>query len=852
MSSSDKNISGDLVMTDNEKKFNSAVDKDDETDGNLMNDTDITTEEIKKINEEFVSAARVGNLYLIEQFLSSERSVVDIDCKTGPKQQSAVSAASENGHEDVVRLLVSHHCNIHTRSNIGSTPLLLASWYGHMVVVRVLLAAGADPDVPNKNHHTAITSAFDKGHLEIVDLLISEHSKIESSSKFFHSLMRSVGKFGRKYVGLIPKLVAAGAHVNTASDDGVTPVKTAVFFKNFSVFDQILKYESIISGLDLNEVDSEGQTLMMKCAEDGAEKAVQCFVRGGAEIDKKDVNEMTALMIASERGHEDVVSVLLQAGAQWRYIRNKNGDTARDLSKKNKHQEVDDLLLLYGFTHWGEQSRFKTVLVKAASKAHDGICAKIMDKGISVDATNEAGKTGLQAAAEAGHIGTVSLFLKRGADPSLVSRLGLSALQFSLKFGHLAVATKLLNAKMKPQHHFCFSSAISRVNDFYDYLNSNRFEKTDFGNCDDQLFEKLPLYKNKSSSENDEVDKEKEEDCEIDDDDDDENENNQTSILETVIKVGSEKDKKKCLEVLVLADEKKYGDEQPDKTEQRILEKLRDIFYHPELAETVRYVRSLFPMGAVTFALTSTILFITQIVMGFGSYYLDITTDIDFTLFMFKMKLSNATKVIDNGTHVNINQTLLAVKDTNEFFNAGVISAVHVALSFLISMIFFLCMECGHFSRESLYKIPLPFVTKSYGFFLEYQRLNQRRKKRGLSKDKAIKEWTKKIQSHSDWINLSLMIEASFESAFQFLFQSIFALPVTLGLLNEAEGVDDFLTTQNFSILISFWSFSWTCVSIRYYTGIELGALNLNKLFHMICTGRCKTGYIIGFENIKR
>ena len=53
--------------------------------------------------------------------------------------------------------------------------------------------------------------------------------------------------------------------MNTASDDGVTPVKTAVFFKNFSVFDQILKYESIISGLDLNEVDCYMLTCFSSC-----------------------------------------------------------------------------------------------------------------------------------------------------------------------------------------------------------------------------------------------------------------------------------------------------------------------------------------------------------------------------------------------------------------------------------------------------------------------------------------------------------------------------------------------------------------------------------------------------------
>ena len=140
MGSDDKPTSENSVMLDYEKTFDAEV--------NIANEekTIRESEEIKKINEEFVSAAQGGNLSLVEQLLSSKRPVVDVDFKTGPKEQSAISEASENGHEDVVRLLLSHNCDIHTRSNIGSTPLLFASWRGHIEVVRVLVAAGADPD----------------------------------------------------------------------------------------------------------------------------------------------------------------------------------------------------------------------------------------------------------------------------------------------------------------------------------------------------------------------------------------------------------------------------------------------------------------------------------------------------------------------------------------------------------------------------------------------------------------------------------------------------------------------------------------------------------------------------------
>ena len=760
-----------------------------------------------EINQNFVDEARKGNLSCIELLLSDDGSGVDINHKSKGRSQSALNAASLNGHENVVKFLLSHNCDIHTKDSKGATPLISATLSGHREVVRLLLEAGADADTPTNfpNQYTAITMAYSKGFSEILSLLInSERNKKESCHKFQNSLCYGIGK---KYDDLIPLLVAAGANANTVFDDGSNLVTQAISSKNYSTLGVLLSCGATINDTTLNDADSEGQTLLIKCAETGADIAVDYLIKTGADIEKKDSKGMTALMKASEKGHVNVVSLLLQSGAQWKGIKNKDGYNANDLANKNKHEEASDLLKLFGFSKWGDQARFNHVLINAASRSHDGVCAKILDKGMFVDVTNEEGKTGLHSAAEAGHMSTVQLFLERGADSSLISKVGLSPMQYSLKFGHYQIAAKLLDAKSKTPG--LLKSALSRINDFYEYLNHDCFDKDAFGNSEDQLYEKLPL----SQIHSEELLTLEDKKCEEEEDSDVEDDVNRSepSIIETIVKFGSEKDKKMCLEVLVLANEKKYGDTNPDRTEQKVIEKLRGIFHHPDLAFTVRYVKSLFPIGSVTFMLSSGILFITNIIVGFGNYCLDIGTDIHYTESLFSEDFDENSTV----TVINSNETILAVPTSNGFFIAGVISAIHVGLSIFMSIVFFLSMECRQFSRESLHKIPLPFVTKTYGFYLEYQKLSQLRKKRGKLRDKEVRKWTKKILSHSDWINISLMIEASFESAFQFIFQSIFALPTTLGLMRGAGKIDDFLTIQNFSILTSFLSFSWACVTIR-------------------------------------
>ena len=216
-----------------------------------------------------------------------------------------------------------------------------------------------------------------------------------------------------------------------------------------------------------------------------------------------------------------------------------------------------------------------------------------------------------------------------------------------------------------------------------------------------------------------------------------------------------------------MAEERRNG--KNDKNEQRIIEKLRRVFYHPDLAYCVRFIKSQFPISMGAFILTLCILFLTNVVLGFTSYSLDIFTDIKFTLSMFNMtfttNIDNSSGLAFVGTLTNINQTILAVQEPEQFFYAGVISSVHVAISFIMSLLFFVCMEWGRLSKkESLSRIPIPLVSKAVGFFLEFKRLKLFREQSGAERDRKVKKMTKDIETHSDYINLSLMVEAAFEA----------------------------------------------------------------------------------------
>ena len=289
------------------------------------------------------------------------------------------------------------------------------------------------------------------------------------------------------------------------------------------------------------------------------------------------------------------------------------------------------------------------------------------------------------------------------------------------------------------------------------------------------------------------------------------------------MKRGTPKEKEKCLEVIVLSDEMKYGVDQPNKTELRVISKLRGVLFHPELAYTVKYVRSLFPLGSASFVIKAALLFTSHILMGWGFYALDVGTDVQFSISMFTMNLTNNSDLanVEGFAYLKTvgSYPILAVENSDQFIYAGFISVAHVGISIIVSMVLFISTECGKFSRDSLYRLPIPFITKTREFSLELEKLKLFKEKRDDKRNKEIKKMDIKIQKHSNWINLSLMVEASFEASFQFLFQSVLALPATLGLFKQNLGsldVDALLTQQNFSILASFVSFAMACVSIRY------------------------------------
>ena len=87
--------------------------------------------------------------------------------------------ASQNGHVDVVRLLIDAGALINQADEDGETPLWVASHKGHLAIVRYLILHGSGIEQPDNQGRTPLTIAGVMGHADVAEYLASDECKAE-------------------------------------------------------------------------------------------------------------------------------------------------------------------------------------------------------------------------------------------------------------------------------------------------------------------------------------------------------------------------------------------------------------------------------------------------------------------------------------------------------------------------------------------------------------------------------------------------------------------------------------------------------------------------------------------------
>ncbi len=109
---------------------------------------------------ELLAAAEAGEIDSVTKMLANNLSPESQDDDTG---RTALMIAAENGHEDIVNLLLEYGCRVDMRDAEGRTALMDAAQKGHAAIVKRFIDAGADPNVRTTNNMTPRVAAMSWG-----------------------------------------------------------------------------------------------------------------------------------------------------------------------------------------------------------------------------------------------------------------------------------------------------------------------------------------------------------------------------------------------------------------------------------------------------------------------------------------------------------------------------------------------------------------------------------------------------------------------------------------------------------------------------------------------------------------
>ncbi|RUM96676.1 ankyrin repeat domain-containing protein [Pseudaminobacter arsenicus] len=172
------------------------------------------------------AAAGQNNVATIRKLLAEG---VKIDARDG-SGATALLVATHGNRIEAAKALIEAGADVNAKDNIEDSPYLYAGARGHLEILTMTLAHGADLKSTNRYGGTALIPASERGHVETVRTLIEAGVAVDHVNKLgWTALLEAIilGDGGKRHEQIVDLLVKAGADVNLADGDGVTPLQHA-------------------------------------------------------------------------------------------------------------------------------------------------------------------------------------------------------------------------------------------------------------------------------------------------------------------------------------------------------------------------------------------------------------------------------------------------------------------------------------------------------------------------------------------------------------------------------------------------------------------------------------------------
>jgi len=172
------------------------------------------------------TAAATGDVTALRQALAAGAAINAQDANGA----TPLLIATERNHIDAARVLIDAGADVNIQNQMRNSPYLYAGARGLNDILRMTLSHGAKLNSTNRYDGTALIPAAERGYVETVRILIAAEVDVNHVNRLhWTALLEAIilGTGGAEHTQIVRDLVAAGADVNIADGEGVTPLQHA-------------------------------------------------------------------------------------------------------------------------------------------------------------------------------------------------------------------------------------------------------------------------------------------------------------------------------------------------------------------------------------------------------------------------------------------------------------------------------------------------------------------------------------------------------------------------------------------------------------------------------------------------